>query len=173
MACFNNSPEDHQRLDWQILRDGAIALYWRDEYLREDTQWFIDHGYRAYEFDCAAWTSKDDLFSAFGTALDFPEWWGRNFDALNDCMDDIPLTEENGAVLVLTHFDSYARGCGAVRLPIGRTQSNVLLDIIARASRFHLLNRRRLGGPHNAVSVVWGQIRHSRAALLRSSTWKN
>jgi hypothetical protein len=35
MALFSNSPEDWQRLDWQILRDGGIALYWRPEYLAD------------------------------------------------------------------------------------------------------------------------------------------
>ena len=39
MTLFTNSPEDWQRLDWQILRDGGIALYWRDEYLADDLQW--------------------------------------------------------------------------------------------------------------------------------------
>ena len=38
MTLFNNSPEDWQRLDWQILRDGGIALYWRQEYLADDVR---------------------------------------------------------------------------------------------------------------------------------------
>ena len=33
--------------------------------------------------------TKEDLHDAFGKALDFPHWYGRNLDALHDCLTDI------------------------------------------------------------------------------------
>lgn len=33
-------------------------------------------------------TDKAATLDAFGAALTFPDWWGRNLDALADCLDD-------------------------------------------------------------------------------------
>jgi RNAse (barnase) inhibitor barstar len=144
MAYFNNRAEDWERLDWQILRDGGISLYWRAEYLAEDAQWLSNHDYNLYDFDCATWVSREDMFSDFGRALHFPEWWGRNFDALDDCITELELPESPGAAIVLRHFDVYAFHAEARTLPSGETEAVVLLDMLASASRFHLLNGRRL-----------------------------
>jgi hypothetical protein len=58
MPFFNNTPDDWQRLDWQILRDGGIHLYWRREYLIEDTKWFANHDYDVFELACETWESQ-------------------------------------------------------------------------------------------------------------------
>lgn len=34
-------------------------------------------------------TSKADALEAIGVALDFPAWYGRNLDALYDCLVDL------------------------------------------------------------------------------------
>ncbi len=39
MALFTNSPQDWQRLDWQILRDGGVSLYSQLQFLADDMQW--------------------------------------------------------------------------------------------------------------------------------------
>jgi hypothetical protein len=56
MALFTNSPEDWDRLDFQILRDGGISLYWREEYLAADLQALAAEGYDTYQFNCAGWS---------------------------------------------------------------------------------------------------------------------
>ncbi len=35
--------------------------------------------------------SKATVLAAIGTALDFPDWYGQNYDALWDCLRDIPV----------------------------------------------------------------------------------
>jgi len=144
MSFFSNSPDDWQRLDWQILRDGGIQLYWRREYLIEESQWFAKHDYDLFEFACETWESQDSMFSDFARTLRLPDYFGRNFDALDECIADLPLTENRGGVIVLTRFDAYAAGAGST--PMGRVENEAqaVLDIIARASRFHLLNGNRL-----------------------------
>jgi hypothetical protein len=144
MSFFGNNPEDWERLDWQILRDGAIHLYWRSEYLAEDERWFADHGYRLYRFDCSTWTSSDEMFADFGRVLEFPDWWGRNINALDECMADLAIGTGAGAALLLSNFDIYFFGSGAATLMSGRIEAEVVLDIISRASQFQLLNGRRL-----------------------------
>ena len=144
MPFFNNTADDWQRLDWNILRDGGIQLYWRREYLIEDEKWLADHDYDVYEFSCETWLSQETMFSDFARILCLPEWFGRNFDALDDCIADLPLSESRGAVMVLTGFEVYAAGCGSVPMQRVRTEAECILDIIARASHFHLLNGKRL-----------------------------
>ena len=134
MAYFKNSADDWQRLDWRVLRDGGIALYWRSEYLAEDTQWLKTQDYVVYDFDCAGWRSLDDMFEDFGRVLQLPDWWGHNLNALNDLITDLPLDQDHGAVIVLRHFDSFA----------SNSQAILALNIFAGASRFYLLSGRRL-----------------------------
>lgn len=33
--------------------------------------------------------TKEELHDAFAEGLDFPHWYGRNLDALHDCLTDI------------------------------------------------------------------------------------
>lgn len=143
MAFFNNTADDWQRLDWRILRDGGMYLYWRREYLLEDTGWLAEHDYDVYQFACETWSSKEAMFSDFARVLRLPEF-GRNFDAMDDSIADLPLTESRGAAMVLTRFDAYAAGCGSAPMQRMRTEAETVLDIVVRASHFHLLNGRRL-----------------------------
>jgi hypothetical protein len=147
MALFTNSANDWQRLDWTILRDGGISLYWRREYLAEDVRWLVAQGYDVYDFDCERWTSQDDMYSDITRVLRFAEWWGpqwgKNFDALDDCLSDLPIRDDGGAVLVFNKFNVYATGSGSPAMPNGRIEAEVLLDVIAGACRFFLLNGKR------------------------------
>lgn len=165
VALFTNSPEDWQRLDWQILRDGGISLYRQQNFLAEDMRWFAAQNYDIHEFHCEHWDSPDALFLNFEQVLSFSQC--RNFDALEDDLTDLPIRGDGGAVLVLHRFDVYAAGSGARLLPSGCAENAVLLDVLARVCRFFLLNSRRFVtlvqtdnrdlrvGPLAAVSPSW------------------
>jgi len=75
MPFFNNSPDDWQRLDWQILRDGGVHLYWRREYLIEDTKWLANHDYDVFELACETWKSQDEMFSDLARVLRLPDYF--------------------------------------------------------------------------------------------------
>jgi RNAse (barnase) inhibitor barstar len=45
-------------------------------------------------------TSKVDALEALGIALDFPAWYGRNLDALYDCLVDLSWQPDGEHVLV-------------------------------------------------------------------------
>ncbi len=84
------------------------------------------------------------MFSDFARVLRWPDYFGRNFDALDECIADLPLTENRGAVMVLTRFDAYAAGSGSAPMEGVKNEAEAVLDSIASASRFHLLNGNRL-----------------------------
>jgi Barstar (barnase inhibitor) len=43
---------------------------------------------------------KEALLKAMAAALDFPDWFGQNWDALEDCLSDLSWREAAGHVLL-------------------------------------------------------------------------
>ena len=46
------------------------------------------------------------ILAAFGEALNFPEWYGANLDALKDCLTDFSWHEAAGYVLIVAGADT-------------------------------------------------------------------
>ena len=69
--------------------------------------------------------AEEHLFKAFASALQFPAWFGQNWDALEDCLGDLSWRAAEGHVLTLLHHD---------RLP--KDDLGVLLDVLASSAEF-------------------------------------
>jgi len=69
--------------------------------------------------------AKEHLFKAFASALEFPAWFGQNWDALEDCLGDLSWRAAEGHVLMVLHHD---------RLP--RDDLGVLLDVLASSAEY-------------------------------------
>lgn len=61
----------------------------------------LPDGFLCHELDAAAVADKAALLSAVAAALDFPVWFGRNWDALDECLADLDLGTAPGLVLVV------------------------------------------------------------------------
>ena len=48
---------------------------------------------------------KEQLMNAVATALDFPEHFGRNWDALEECLTDLEWVDGEGYVIYYEHID--------------------------------------------------------------------
>lgn len=46
-------------------------------------------GYRLSHLDGWTQQTKAEVLQGFGESLDFPDWYGRNLDALADCLADV------------------------------------------------------------------------------------
>lgn len=135
MAIFRYG-EEFQRLDWELLQNGAVSLYFRPQLLAADIEWLKKHDYRVDTFDCSLWLGESEMHEALSCDLEFPDYYGRTLTALNDCISDIQVPEEGGRVLVFNRYDSFAARVPDVAWSV--------LDIMEFCSRRFLLFGRRL-----------------------------
>jgi RNAse (barnase) inhibitor barstar len=152
-------PGDHQRVDWRLLQNGAITLYYRPALLDEDIGWLQRHGYRVHQFDCSGWESDAAFHDAVSEALGFPGYYGRNIHAFNDCLCDIEVPDEGGCALVFRRYDHFASA-------EPEFAQAVLEDIQGNSRRLALWGKRLLAilqsddpclsfQPVGACSVMW------------------
>ncbi|VXB43869.1 Barnase inhibitor [Aeromicrobium sp. 9AM] len=89
-------------------------MYLRPEYLREDAAALADDGYEVVQIDGSGWTSEADVHASISQSLQFPDYYGRNFHALNDCLGDVATHEygtnpsAKGTVIVIDEAGSFA-----------------------------------------------------------------
>ena len=161
MASFRDDSDDLQRLDWSLLQNGPVTLYFSRAVLEGDVAWLLDHGYVVNRLDCRAWKDAASALGELARELQFPDYFGKNLDALNDCLGDLSVPDGSGRAVVLEHFDR--------AMSLQETFCTALLDIFATQSRAHLLFGRRLFamvqsddprlsiGPVGATPVTWNQ----------------
>ncbi|MFW2381022.1 MAG: barstar family protein [Acidimicrobiales bacterium] len=93
---------------------GLVELYFRAEVLNRAIDELEQRDAGVVRLDAGSWTRETALM-ALADALDFPEHYGRNLDALSDCMFDVVSGEtgfggtEGTRVLAIYQFDSLAR----------------------------------------------------------------
>ena len=81
--------------------------------------------------------------------LSFPSHYVKNLNALRECLWDLPVPEDGGMVIVLTSYDEFVRGAGSIIFRSERTLAEVLLDVLAEASRQRPSNRTKTHNPRS------------------------
>jgi RNAse (barnase) inhibitor barstar len=65
-------------------------------------------GLAVFRIDIANAQDKQDFLSRVAKALSFPDWFGGNWDALNDCLRDLEwLPSKTGYVLILENIEPF------------------------------------------------------------------
>jgi|SRR5579883_939989 RNAse (barnase) inhibitor barstar len=128
--------QDHQGLDWQILQNGAISLYFDQTVLDESLAWFHEHAYRIYDFECSPWKSIYDCYDVLAQGLALTDFCTGSLDALRDCLADIDVPYAGGSVLLFRQFGGFALKHWEF--------AQQLLDIIQDTSRLFSLHGYRL-----------------------------
>ncbi|HSF22520.1 MAG TPA: barstar family protein [Burkholderiales bacterium] len=127
-------------------------MYWKPELLGEDVAWLTEHGYRVYHLDCSRWTSAAAALDDLGTTLGFPDYYGENLDAFNDCLGDVDVPADGGSAIVLMRYDCFAQR--------ERSTAQAILDICASNARRFMLFGQRLAtlvqsdDPHLSFDTV-------------------
>jgi len=64
-------------------------------------------GFAAAAVDLAGCLDRDEVLDRFAAALRFPAWFGRNWDALADCLGDLSWLPADGYLLLLDHAGAW------------------------------------------------------------------
>jgi len=132
MVTFKNNSDNSKRLDLQILQNGWTSLYYQTSVLDNDLNWFKNEKYTIIEFNCTSWTNESVIHKALKRTLDFPDYYGGNLDALNDCLSDFEISV-HGTIIVFRHFQT-----------LDKKFAHCLLDIFADNSRKRMLFGQKL-----------------------------
>jgi len=123
--------------DIEILMDGPICMYYKNSILNEDINWFSNNNFEVFDMNARNWNQKN-LHENLKKSLDFPNYYGENLDAFNDCLTDMYNKKYKGLILVFRHYDGFSDESTEI--------AEALLDIIAKKSRIWLLTSQKLIG---------------------------
>lgn len=145
MAAFDPDLDPHaDRLDWRLLRAGFVVRYRQPPVLAASVAWLREHDYQIVSLDAGAWDDAAAMHRDLAAALGFPDYYGKNLDALNDCLGEVATytygsnKDTAGLVLVLDRFDRFFRA--------DPRAAQALLDIFASHARVaSLIGHRMLG----------------------------
>jgi RNAse (barnase) inhibitor barstar len=91
-------------------------------------------GLRSFIIDASAVRTKSQMLGLLGRSLAFPSWYGRNWDALEDCLTDNGWVQDPGLVIRFEGFEPYAEAD-----PNG---FGILLDIFKTSAEFWRCERK-------------------------------
>jgi hypothetical protein len=126
-----------QRLDWQLLQNSSVHRYRSNHEMELTATGLAQLNYAIHHLDAGNWRHEDEMHTTLAAELNFPSYYGRNLDALDDVFRDIaeyrygsdPRT--TGTALVLA-------GYGLFTLRNSKL-AHALLEVFARNARNGLL----------------------------------
>ena len=65
-------------------------------------------GLKIWKINLRRIRGKAGLLSHVARILEFPDWFGKNWDALHDCLGDLSRTDERGYVILLENSNEFA-----------------------------------------------------------------
>ncbi|WP_291726291.1 barstar family protein [Bernardetia sp.] len=109
MADHEDKAKKRQQLrdknvDLSIIGNGFVRLYHKESVLDYDIKLLEDKSYEIIEFEGNFLSNKTELHYDLQQKLNFPDYYGKNFDALNDCLYDYEV-HQNGTVIVFRHLN--------------------------------------------------------------------
>lgn len=177
MPSWDADAETSHPVDFRLVHNSSVTMFWNVDLLEQSVQWLREHNYDVTVVDASGWTAAADMLHDIGVALNFPDYYGQNLNAFNDCMRDVASADYGvrpaaaGLVLVLVGFDRIAAS--------HPTEAHSVLDIIALQARSAMLIGRRMiclvqtdnprlsFDPVGATPVVWNdaEFLHSKRGL--------
>ncbi|HEY3957829.1 MAG TPA: barstar family protein [Streptosporangiaceae bacterium] len=136
-ATVRDFAQQWERLDWQLLQSSSVHRFRSDDELERTADGLARLGYVVHRLDAGSWRHEDKMHAALATELEFPSYYGRNLDALNDAFMDVaeyryggdPST--TGTVLAIARYGQFASQNPKL--------AHALLEIFANNARRGLL----------------------------------
>jgi hypothetical protein len=133
MAVF--SAEDCNRLDFEILAEGGVALYYQHEVLGEDLAWLALERYEILQFDEESMDSIEAFHFEVRIKLGLDENQPATYEGLRDALARVAVPANGGYALILESVDQLA-----VENP---TAVHRLCEVFSDVSREFLLTGHR------------------------------
>ncbi|RDI15920.1 barstar family protein [Flavobacterium sp. AG291] len=133
MFKFQNNAETWQRLDYHIMSRGFIKPYNDEMLLETDLEWLRKENYSIVNFDCLDWNNHIEVMhDDLSLNLHFPPYYGKNWDALYECLNELEISE-SGTVVVFKNLDM-----------INIKTVHTLIDCFVSSAQRHILFNERL-----------------------------
>ena len=107
----------------QRLSDAAKSGVYRARHGRDIVEALRRSNLRVVHIDLAGACDKSALIERIARALDFPSWFGGNWDALEDCLSDLSWSSGEGHVLLIENAEA-------------SDERGILVDILRSAAAF-------------------------------------
>ncbi len=115
---------------WQALLSGQVepGIYHLPAHTRPEAvrQALEPAGWRVFAFDGKRISDKASYLTEVARAMNFPDYFGKNWDALQDSLTDLGWAPARGYVILYPHADRFAKS------PDWRTAWSILLTAVAR-----------------------------------------
>jgi len=85
-----------------------------------------ERGFAVFPVNLAGCTEKGEVLARLAEQLQFPAWFGQNWDALTDCLTDFSWRDAGGYVLILEQLGDFRAA--------GDDDFDTLIEILSEAS---------------------------------------
>ena len=96
-------PESATRITWECVHFGTLLEG------RKAIKLCRDRGFCAIQVDLASVQNEGDLLSRLASAMNFPDYFGMNWNTLIDCLRDLSWLSPTGLLLVLENSEGLWR----------------------------------------------------------------
>lgn len=72
---------------------------------------FVSKEYKIFSLDGTELKSKAELFRRLSQAMKFPDYFGSNWDALEECLNDLEWLPAKGYIIQLKNADTFMKSC--------------------------------------------------------------
>ena len=137
MAAFNRQVNNCSKVDWAVLINGSISLYWNENILIKVLDWLKSNQYKIIILDFSEILSVIEFHARIKKMCEFPDYYGENMSALSDCLlHDLEIPYDGGCAFVFKNFDSFYMK--------DKEMAHDILERLSEASRQRMLTGERL-----------------------------
>ena len=123
-------------LEARLLQNGCVVLYHNPFLWEQDSTELVSRGWQFRHVYTAQTGGQDEFYDQIACALEFPSYFGRNLNALRDCLGDLEFPQSGRLAFGFDCFDVFAR-----KDPDG---AHAVLDVFASMERSFLLTGQRI-----------------------------
>jgi hypothetical protein len=107
------STDDWDKPDFALIQNGFVHKFHSPDVLATAANVLAESGYRVVKVDASRWEGSSEMHRDIAAALSFPDYYGKNLNALDDCLDDVARGDygwnasDRGLVFVIDNIDNF------------------------------------------------------------------